>query len=41
MLKNQKGYTAMELILVLGGTCLLGLICGCVWVIYHFVSKAW
>lgn len=39
MFKNQKGYTVMEL--VLGGVSFLGLACGCVYVIYHFASKAW
>ena len=41
MFKNQKGYTVMELVVVLGGVSFLGLACGCVYVIYHFASKAW
>ena len=37
-MKNQKGFTAVEFVFVLGFVSVVGL---CGYVIVHFVSKFW
>jgi len=40
-MKNQKGYTLMELVIVLGGIATLIGACFLVYVLWHFVAKFW
>ena len=41
MNSNQKGYTLFELVVVLGGVALAGMIVAAVLIAIHFISKWW
>lgn len=40
-MKNQKGFTAIELILVVSVVAWVAVFCGIVYVLVHFISKFW
>jgi prepilin-type N-terminal cleavage/methylation domain-containing protein len=40
-MKNQKGFTVIELMIVIGALGVLSCIVAVVWVAFHFISKYW
>lgn len=40
-MNNQKGYTALELVVLVGIFISVSVIVGVVWVLLHFISKFW
>ena len=40
-MKNQRGFTLTELLLCVALLAMVGVGCGMLWVVIHFVAKFW
>jgi len=39
--KNQQGFTAVELLIVVAGVTVVGIVVGILVIVVHFISKFW
>jgi prepilin-type N-terminal cleavage/methylation domain-containing protein len=41
MMNKQRGFTLAEVMMVIIGLAWLGVVCGVIYAVFHFLSKFW